>query len=210
VRFAIDHVDLDPLGAALNNVAFGRWSVFATQPVRPTEPAVEVDIRIGTSADLDAIAELSHVEFTHGSTPPIYASVPPRTLADTRALHERLVADGAVHFLARRGGNDVGLVTVEFTSPVPRLCPQGQPYLGATATHPSVRGQGIGRALVHSVLNWAHANGYRTVSVDFDSPNPLSRPFWLGLGFEPTGYRVRRTIDAIYAGSSHPRSTTVH
>jgi hypothetical protein len=41
-------------------------------------------------------------------------------------------------------------------------------------------------------------NGHKAVSVDFDSSNPLSRPFWRGLGFEPTGYRVRRTIDPSY------------
>jgi GNAT superfamily N-acetyltransferase len=198
LRFTIDHVDLDPLGAALNDAGFGRGGVFATQPARPTEPAVDVDVRIGTTDDLDAIAALSQVEFGHRSTPPMYAPPQPRTLAEARALHERLLGDGAVHFLARRDSSDVGLVTVEFTSTAPRLCPNAQPYIGPTVTHPSVRGQGIGHALVHRVLEWAHVNGHETVSVDFDSSNPLSRPFWLGLGFEPTGYRVRRMIDPSY------------
>jgi GNAT superfamily N-acetyltransferase len=199
LRFTIDHVGLDPLGAAFNDAGFGRGSVFATQPARPTETAVDVAVRIGTTDDLDAIAALSHVEFDHRSNPPIYAHPQPRTLAETRALHERLFAEGAVHFLSRRGSSDVGLVTVELTSPAPRLCPSGHPYIGPTATHPSVRGQGIGHALVHRVLDWAHVNGYETVSVDFDSSNPLSRPFWFGLGFETTGYRVRRMIDPSYS-----------
>ena len=198
LRFTIDHVDLHPLAAALSDCGFGRGSVFATQPTRPIEPAVDVDVRIGTADDLDAIAALSLVEFVHRSTPPIYAPPQPRTLADSRTLHERLLAQGAVHFLARRDSSDVGLVTVELTSPAPRLCPNAQPYIGPTAIHPSVRGQGIGHALVHRVLEWAHAAGYDAVSVDFDSSNPLSRPFWLGLGFEPTGYRVRRSIDPSY------------
>ena len=197
-RFTIDHVDIDPLGVALNNAGFGRGSVFAGQPARPTEPAGNVDVRIGTSDDLDAIAVLSLVEFDHRSTPPIYAHPQPRTLAEIRALHERLLADGAMHFLARRDRSDVGLVTVEFTSPAPRLCPTAQPYIGATASHPSMRGQGIGHTLVRRVLDWAHVNGHETVSVDFESSNPLSRPFWLGLGFQPTGYRVRRMIDPSY------------
>jgi GNAT superfamily N-acetyltransferase len=198
VRFTIDHVDLHPLGAALNDAGFGRGSVFATQPAPTNEPAVDVDVRIGTTDDLDAIAALSLVEFAHRSTSPIYAHPQPRTLAETRALHERLLAEGAVHFLARRDSSDVGLITVEFTSPAPRLCPNAQPYIGPTASHPSVRGQGIGHALVHRVMEWAHVNGHETVSVGFDSSNPLSRPFWLGLGFEPTGYRVRRMIDPSY------------
>jgi GNAT superfamily N-acetyltransferase len=197
-RFTIDHIDFHPLGAALHDAGFGGGSVFATQPSRPTETAGDVDVRIGTTDDLDAIAELSLVEFDHRSTPPIYAHPQPRTLAEIRAIHERLLANGAVHFLARRDGSDVGLVTVEFTSPAPRLCPNGQPYIGATASHPSIRGQGIGHALVRLVLGWAHLNGHETVSVDFDSSNPLSRPFWLGLGFEPTGQRVRRMIDPSY------------
>jgi GNAT superfamily N-acetyltransferase len=197
-RFTIDHVDLDPLAAALNNAGFGRGGVFATQPARPTAAAIDVDVRVGTSDDLDAIAALSQIEFAYRSSPPIYAHPIPRRPDQARALHERLLEAGAVHFLARRDNRDIGLLTLEFTSPAPRLCANAQPYIGPTASHPSVRGQGIGRALVQAVLDWAYVGGHETVSVDFDSPNPLSRPFWLGLGFEPTGYRVRRTIDASY------------
>lgn len=205
VRFTIDHVDLDPLDAALRNAGFGRGGVFATQPAQPTVAAHDVDIRVGTVDDLDAIAALSQIELTYRSTPPIYAHPLPRTLTQARARHQRLLDDGAVHFLARRDNRDVGLVTVEFTSPAPRLCPHSLPYIGPTASHPSVRGQGVGRALVRAVLDWAYVHGHETVSVDFDSPNPLSRPFWLGMGFEPTGYRVRRTIDASYAVGARTR-----
>ena len=204
-RFAIDHVDLDGVGAALHNAGFGRGSVFATQQARPTVAIVDVDIRVGTSDDLDAIAALSQIEFAHRSTPPIYADPLARTLTQARALHERLLDDGAIHFLARRDSRDVGLLTVEFTSPAPRLCPNAQPYIGPTATDPSVRGQGIGRALVQAALISAHTAGHQTVSVDFDSPNPLSRPFWLGAGFEPTGYRVRRMIDASHTALADRR-----
>jgi GNAT superfamily N-acetyltransferase len=186
------------VSAALHAAGFGGGSVFATQPARSPEPAGDVDVRIGTIDDLDAIALLSLAEFDHRSTAPIYAHPQPTSLAEIRARHERLLADGAVHFLARRDDRDVGLVTVELTSPAPRLCPDAQPYIGATASHPSVRGQGIGHALVGRVLEWADVNGHETVSVDFESSNPLSRPFWLGLGFTPTGYRVRRMIDPSY------------
>jgi len=203
VRFAIDHVDLDPLGAAFHNIGFGRGSVFAARPAGPTTTAIGVDIRIGTSDDLDSIAALSQIEFDHRSTPPIYATSTPRALNRTRELHERLLDDGAVHFLARRGGRDVGLLTLEFTSPAPRLCPNAGPHIGPTASHPAVRGEGIGRALVEVALDWADVGGHETVSVDFDSPNPLSRPFWLDLGFETMGYRVRRTIDASHAALAH-------
>jgi GNAT superfamily N-acetyltransferase len=198
LRFTIDHVDLEPLGVALNNLGFGRGSVFATQPAGSTDVAEAVDVRIGTSDDLDAIAELSQIELEYRSTPPIYSDPVARTLADARTEHAQLLRNGALHLLARTGGRDVGLLTLELTSPAPRLCPDATPYIGPTATHPSVRGHGIGGALVRAALHWAHVNGYETVSVDFDSPNPLSRPFWLRMGFAPTGYRLRRTIDASF------------
>jgi GNAT superfamily N-acetyltransferase len=204
VRFTVDHVDLDPLGAALNNAGFGRGGVFATQRARPAVVDGAIEIRIGTSDDLDSIAALSQVEFAHRSTPPIYAHPSPRTLAQAHELHERLLDSGAVHFLARTDGSDVGLLTLEFTSPAPRLCPEDQTYIGATAIHPSVRGRGVGRSLVQTALDRTYRAGHQTVSVDFDSSNPLSRPFWLGMGFEPTGYRVRRTIDDSYAVVRNP------
>jgi hypothetical protein len=47
---------------------------------------------------------------------------------------------------------------------------------------------------VAAALDEARARGLPFLSVDFDSTNPLSRPFWLGLDFTPTGYRVRRVI----------------
>jgi hypothetical protein len=88
-RITIDHVDLAPLGIALSNLGFGRGGVFATQPVRsaPVTPtATDVDIRIGTPDDLDAVAALSHIEFSQRSAPPIYAALNPAvatTLAST-------------------------------------------------------------------------------------------------------------------------------
>ena len=107
---------------------------------------------------------------------------------------------GAVHLVATLNGRDVGLLTVELTSPVPRLCPDGQPYIGPTAALPAARGKGVGHALVDTALTWAHDHGYQWVSVDFDTANPLSRPFWLHAGFRPAGYGVLRLIDGRPAG----------
>jgi GNAT superfamily N-acetyltransferase len=83
-----------------------------------------------------------------------------------------------------------------------------QPYSGPTATLPGARGQGVERALVDTALTWAHDHGYQRVSVDFDSANPLSRPFWLHTGFRPAGYGVLRLIDGRPAGQ--PRSAGGH
>jgi GNAT superfamily N-acetyltransferase len=206
-RFTIDHIAHPGIEEALNDAGFGRGSVFATQPTRPTAVARDVDVRVATAADLDAIATLSQIELAHRSTPPIYSAPTARTWAQARAQHEQLHHDGAVHFLGRRGDRDVALVTVELTSPAPRLCPDLQPYIGPTATDPAARQRGVGAALVAAALAWAHQQGYRSVSVDFDSANPLSRPFWFNAHFEPVGYRTRRTLDRSYTARPGARAT---
>jgi len=203
-RFTIDHVASAPLDTALSNLGFGRTGVFARRDRRPIGTSPPVDVRIATPDDLDAIAALSHIELTYRSSPPVYAPTKPGNLAQTRALHERLFDDGALHFLASHDGDDVGLLTVEFTSPAPRLCPHGQPYIGPTATHPSVRNKGIGKALVRVVVDWAASDRHETISVDFESANPRSRPFWLGLGFQPTGHRLHRAIEVRHQRRPRP------
>lgn len=99
-----------------------------------------------------------------------------------------------MRFIARTDSDDLGLLTLELTHSAPRLCPNGQPFIGATVTHPSARGRGIAGALVDAALDWAHHRGFTSVSVDFMPANPLARPFWLAAGFRPTGYGVARSI----------------
>lgn len=196
VRVTVDHVDHESVATALLDLGFGRGGVFAVRGTDSTGDAPAVEIRVGTSDDLDSIAALSHIEYAYRSAPPMYALDQTRSFAETRVAHEQLLHDGAIHLLARREGRDVGLLTIEHTSPAPRLCAANVPYIGPTATDPEVRGSGVGQALVNASLEWARQHGHDTISVDFDSRNPLSRPFWLGNGFRPTGYRLRRVLTA--------------
>src|SRR5580692_7220834 len=147
-----------------------------------------------------ALARLALVELQHRSAPPMFAPRQDRPLADLVAEHRALREAGAVHLLATLDGHDAGLLTIELTSPVPRLCPDGQPYIGPTATLPGARGKGVGHALVDAALTWAYDHDYQSVSVDFDTANPLSRPFWLNNGFHPVGYGVLRFIDGRATG----------
>jgi GNAT superfamily N-acetyltransferase len=206
-RFTIDHVDHEGLATALFDLGFGRGGVFAVRGAEPIDLESEIEVRVGTAADLDSITALSHVEFLHRSVAPMYALEQSRPLAETRSAHERLLQQGAIHFLGRRAGTDVGLLTIEHTSPSPRLCPADAPYIGPTATVADARRSGVGRALLQAALRWASERDHDVISVDFDSRNPQSRPFWLGSGFRPTGYRLRRVIAnhrVIDADTSHP------
>jgi GNAT superfamily N-acetyltransferase len=189
------HIALPRLSEAVSNLGFGRNGAYGVQPAAPRRRSSAVAVRVAGVEDLDTVARLALVEMRHRSAPPMFGPPYDPPLADLVAEHRALHDNGAVHLVATLDGRDVGLLTVELTSPVPRLCPDGQPYIGPTATVPDARGQGVGHALVDAALTWAHDYDYQWVSVDFETANPLSRPFWLNAGFYPAGYGVLRAID---------------
>jgi GNAT superfamily N-acetyltransferase len=195
-RHYLVHLASPSLGEALSNLGFGRDGAYCVRTVVPRRGSPSVAVRIAGAAHIDAIARLALVEIQHRSAAPMFAPSRQPALEDLVAMHSALQHDGAVHLIATLGGRDVGLLTIELTSPAPRLCPDGQPYIGPTATLPDARGQGVGRALVDAALAWAHDHGHQWIAVDFATANPLSRPFWLQAGFRPVGYGVLRLIDS--------------
>jgi GNAT superfamily N-acetyltransferase len=57
-----------------------------------------------------------------------------------------------------------------------------RPYaagIGGAFTAPEARRSGIGMALLSGVVDWARADGFERVSVDFETANMLARRFWL-------------------------------
>jgi GNAT superfamily N-acetyltransferase len=195
LRYYLLHAALPRLTEALSNLGFGRSGAYGVQPAAARRGSSAVAVRSAGPEHLETVARLALIEIQHRSAPPMFAPPHAPPLADLVAEHRALQEGGAVHLLATLDGHDVGLLTIELTSPVPRLCPDGQPYIGPTATLPGARGRGVGHALVDTALTWAHDHGYQWVSVDFDTANPLSRPFWLNAGFRPAGYGVLRLID---------------
>jgi GNAT superfamily N-acetyltransferase len=210
-RYALLHAALPRLPEALSNLGFGRYGAYGIQPAAPRRRSSAVAVRVAGAEDLETVARLALVEIQYRSAPAMFAPRQDRPLADLAAEHRALREGGAVHLLATLDGRDVGLLTIELTSPAPRLCPDGQPYIGPTATLPAARGQGVGHALVDAALTWAYDHGYQWVSVDFDTANPLSRPFWLNAGFHPAGYDVLRLINGGAGPTANaPRSAGGH
>jgi GNAT superfamily N-acetyltransferase len=201
-RHYLLHVARPRLAEALANIGFSRDGVYAAQRVGSRSGRSSVRVRVGGPDDLEVIARLAQVEIRHRSAAPMFSPPDDRSVPELMVEHGALRDEGAVHLIATIDGRDAGLLTVEPDSPAPRLCPGGQPYIGPTATLPDARRQGVGRALVDAALDWAHQRGFETISVDFNAANPLSRPFWLGAGFRPTGYGLMRVIDPAYQPGS--------
>lgn len=196
-RHTVDHLAIPELQEAVADLGFGRIGVSAA---RGTENGMslptDADVRIGDEDDLDSIVELAEVERSFRGAPPIYGSVdaPNRE----RMRHRRLLGmreRGDVPLIARVDGVDAGLLIVEPTSPDDgRLLEHQRPFIGPTATSPNHRGRGVAAALVARAIELAGERGHGAISVSFSPANPLSRPFWLGAGFRPTGYSVMRAI----------------
>lgn len=199
-RHYLWHIAQRRLHDSLANLGFARHGVYGVQAVTPRRGNSNVAVRIAEPADLDIVARLALIEIQHRARPPMFGPMNNPPLADLVAKHRALHTSGAVHLLATLDRRDVGLLTLEPTSPAPRLCPPDQPYIGPTVTVPDARGRGVGRALVDAALDWAHQQGFEWISVDFEAANSLSRPFWLGAGFRPTGYGLLRLIDPKHAG----------
>jgi len=189
------HAALPRLSEALSNLGFGRHGAYGIQPAAARRGTSAAAVRVAGAGDIETVGRLALVEIQHRSAPPMFGLPHDPPLPDLIAQHRAWREAGAVHLLAALGGRDVGLLTIELTSPVPRLCPDGQPYIGPTATLPGARGKGVGHALVDAALTWAHDHDYQWISVDFETANVLSRPFWLDTGFQPAGYGLLRLID---------------
>jgi GNAT superfamily N-acetyltransferase len=204
-RHYLLHAALPRLSEAVANLGFGRDGVYGVQQITPRPVHDHVAVRIADADDLDVAARLALVEIQHRAAPPMFGPPYAPPLDDLLAEQRALRDNGAVHLIAAVDGADVGLLTIELSTPVPRLCPARQPYIGPTVTLPEARRRGVGRALVDAALNWTHQHGYQWISVDFEAANPMSRPFWLEAGFQPTGYGVLRLIDQAPVDSTADR-----
>ncbi|MEM6289330.1 MAG: GNAT family N-acetyltransferase [Bacteroidota bacterium] len=209
-RHYLSHLDTPGVLRAVSELGFGRISTCAIRPIEAPAPprrrATDVVVREGTAGDLDTVVRLCREEIDHRYVPPIYTPRPTRepTTEELVESHRKLEVDGGAHLIASVEGTDVGVLTLEPTGAAPGLCPDDQPFIGETATVAGARGRGIGGALVEAAVGWAAGHGHAGVTVSFQPSSRVSRRFWLGAGFVPTGYWTVRRIPESYAARPEP------
>ncbi len=198
---ATDHGLVD----AWFRLGFGQQQIHALTNVRgddelpPARPGAGLAIRRAERDDLDDVARLSLVlpEYQAGS--PTFSRLAPPTFDEARREWEADWDDPRfVTFVAEQRGTVVGLalgcpVTVSgLNHGVMR--PSDAGLLGYAAVLPEARGLGAGRLLGEAVLDWARAEGWRTVVVDWRATNLTASRAWPRLGFVPTFLRLHRAI----------------
>lgn len=145
-------------------------------------------LRIGSPADLDIAMDLAYVIFDHQASAPTWAGAPAPPEEEARASYaEYLAEDGVTYFVAERDGEPLGHLILERAG-------EEETELTIAATAPGARGLGVGTALTRYALAWAWEQGYRACITDWRSANLLAGRFWPSMGFEPTAYRLFRSV----------------
>ena len=188
-HYVVVAADEEVLGAWYS-LSFAQQQVhgrLALTPVAVPDP-VGFTVRIGGPEDLDIAMELAFVIFDHQASTPTWAGAPAPPEDEARASYaEYLSEDGVAYFVAERGGEPLGHLILESVN-------ETETELTIAATVPAARGLGVGKMLTTFALAWAWEQGYRTCITDWRSANLLAARFWPSMGFEPTAYRLFRSI----------------
>jgi GNAT superfamily N-acetyltransferase len=178
-------------------LAFGCQFIWAVQEPRPAEPVgFGGTIRPGTPDDLEAVAELDEILWVLQARSPSFSGLTVPSRNEFRNEWRDLWDDEEfpAHFVAERDGRTVGHALLYSRPEGDLRVPSGNIDLAHVGTLDDVRGTGVGVALAHHVLGWAHERGFRSMTTDWRSVNLLSSRFWPRRGFRPQYLRLYRAI----------------
>ena len=178
-------------------LAFGCQFMWAIQETRPAEPVdFGGSIRPGTPDDLEAVAEFDEILWLLQARSPSFSglTVPPRDEFREEWSNLWDEEEFPAHFVAERDGRTIGHALLYSRPEGDLRVPAGNIDLAHVATLDDVRGEGVGLALAHHVLAWAHEQGFRSMTTDWRSVNLLSSRFWPRRGFRPQYLRLYRAI----------------
>jgi GNAT superfamily N-acetyltransferase len=154
------------------------------------------EIRPGTPDDLESVAGFDEILWLLQARAPSYSgmTVPPRDAFRKEWADLWGEPDTFTHFVAERDGRVVGHAVLYRRPEGDLRVPRGNIDLAHAATLDDVRGTGVGLALARHVLDWAHAEGFRSMTTDWRSVNLLSSRFWPRRGFRPQYLRLYRAV----------------
>jgi len=177
-------------------LAFGCQAFWAIRDVKPVEP---VDfggtIRPSTPDDVEAVLDFDEILFDHQRRTPSLSELelPPRE--ELRREEAAMWDDpDQFPFVAERNGQIVGMLLLYLRPGGDLRVPDQNIDLAFAATREDARGSGTGLALTAHALNWAHEQGFRSMTADWRSVNLLSSRFWPRRGFRPQYLRLYRSV----------------
>jgi GNAT superfamily N-acetyltransferase len=180
-------------------LGFGRVAAVAIRDLTPVSrrPPTDVEIREATPDELDVVDRLVDQESVFHAGSPIFRPYRRDETADEvrSELASERASDDHAFLIARRGDDDVGVLSIGPGLGSPLYVPDGAAYIGATAVLASHRGTGAGASLVDAALAWARDHGHRAACLHFSTSNLTASSFWTGIGFTPVMAHLRRRLD---------------
>jgi GNAT superfamily N-acetyltransferase len=181
------------------SLEFGRHFTAATRPTGPVEApkTAGVEVHRAAAEDIDVVMTLADqlAEF-HWRSPIFWPFLHSTDAAARQFNLQALEAGETPYFVGYQDGRPVGMQTFlrpGFTPPVVEQ--EGNVYLYEGVVDESIRGGGVGNAILKHTMEWAREAGYERCTLHFASPNPSGGPFWLGHGFVPVEHTMERRID---------------
>jgi GNAT superfamily N-acetyltransferase len=177
-------------------LAFGCQAVWAVREVGPTGPAAFAGrIRPATPGDVEALIDFEEILYLHQGAAPSFSgfTMPPRE--EVRKEFDAVWDDESyLPFVAANGDRVVGMLALYRRPEGDLRVPAANIDIAFAATRDDVRGSGAGLALTQFAFDWAHENGFRSLTVDWRSVNLLSSRFWTNRGFRAQYLRLYRAI----------------
>ena len=178
-------------------LGFGCQAVWAVREVEPAEP-IDFDgtIRPATPDDTEAGMELDELLYAHQMETPSFSDYPPPPRERLRAEWDEVWngTEPFIPFVAERDGQVVSLLGLYRRPEGDLRVPENNIDLAFAATRSDARGKGAGLALTAHAMNWAHIEGFGSMTVDWRSVNLLSSRFWPRRGFRPQYLRLYRAV----------------
>jgi GNAT superfamily N-acetyltransferase len=179
------------------SLAFGCQAVWAVREVEPPD-AVDFDgtVRPATPDDTEAGIDFDELLYAHQAETPSFSgfATPPREELRAEWTDVWNDTEPFVPFVAEQDGRVVGLLGLYRRPEGDLRVPENNIDLAFAATRDDVRGSGAGLALTAHAMNWAHAHGFGSMTVDWRSVNLLSSRFWPRRGFRPQYLRLYRAV----------------
>jgi GNAT superfamily N-acetyltransferase len=175
-------------------LGFGMAAVDGLREVRPADMGnTQVSVRRAGAGDLDTLNALHKALEQHLAAPPVFLQWGTQ---ERRELEKWLVTADHAAWLAEKDGEPLAFLLAGPANPEAAgvLYDNLTASIYAAYTAESVRGAGIGTALLNEALKWADSLGHARCAVDFEPMNPSATRFWLRY-FRPVTISLVRTID---------------
>jgi GNAT superfamily N-acetyltransferase len=158
----------------------------------------DVMVRLGTDVDVEAVVELwRELMAVHQAIAPMVWTLSEDAEERYRAhLADMMQDPNRRVFVAARQDEVVGYLVAEKGDRPPVLVPSTRGIFGEICVAPSARRAGVGRRLVGEAMRWFREEGLPMAEVGYATDNPMSVPFWEGLGFRPYQVKAVRSVES--------------